>query len=145
MCITSVPKTELFGFIYFFVRNPYVYKFWDLIFEENVKQTTTKKIQKAQFWARLEYLEYTSESRVKISTSNSKKPREKSHFSIWAQTLGAGRSGIYRKMRGLTDRTVVHVLYSTCCIGRLAAMLCSSFVSVSGASASASASVSVRF
>ena len=69
MCITSVPKTELFGFIYFFVRNPYVYKFWDLIFEENVKQTTTKKIQKAQFWARLEY---TCASRVKIATSNSK-------------------------------------------------------------------------
>ena len=94
-----------------------------------------QKIQKAQFWARLEYLEYTSESRVKISTSNSKKPREKSHFSIWAQTLGAGRSGIYRKMRGLTDRTVVHVLYSIlhCSVaaaGRLAAMLCSSFVSV---------------
>ena len=38
-------------------------------------------------------------------------------------------------MRGLTDRTVVHVLYSTlhCSLaaaGRLAAMLCSSFVSV---------------
>ena len=78
------------------------------------------------------------------------KPRGKSHFSIWAQTLGAGRSGIYRKMRGLTDRAVVHVLYSIlhCSVaaaGRLAAMLCSSFVSVSGASASASASVSVRF
>ena len=51
-------------------------------------------IQKSQFWARLEY---TCGSRVKISTSNSKKPRGKSHFSIWAQTLGAGRSGIYRK------------------------------------------------
>ena len=40
---------------------------------------------------------------------------------------------------GLRDRTVVAAA------GRLAAMLCSSFVSVSGASASASASVSVRF
>ena len=81
-------------------------KFWDLVFEENVKK---RKIQKAQFWARLEY---TCKSHVKISNSNSKKPRRKSHFSIWAQTLGAGWSGIYRKMRGLTDRTVVHVLYS---------------------------------
>ena len=35
MCITSVPKTEHFGFV-FFVRNPYICKFWDLIFEENV-------------------------------------------------------------------------------------------------------------
>ena len=144
-CVLQVcPKLSLLDY-YFFVRNPYICKFWDMIFEENVKNKN--KNPKGSVLGTLGI-------HMRITCQNCnfqlEKPRGKSHFSIWAQTLGAGRSGIYRKMRGFTDRTVVHVLYSVlhCSVAaaeRLAAVLCSSFVSVSGASASASASVSVRF
>ena len=44
MCITSVPKTEPFGLLFFFVRNPYTCKFWDLIFEENGKKKQNPKV-----------------------------------------------------------------------------------------------------
>ena len=133
-CVLQVcPKLSLLDY-YFFVRNPYICKFWDMIFEENVKNKN--KNPKGSVLGTLGI-------HMRITCQNCnfqlEKPRGKSHFSVWAQTLGAGRSGIYRKMRGLTDRTVVAAA------GRLAAMLCSSFTSMSGASASASASVSVRF